>query len=149
MKGFSLMLENSLTPTPPIRHRLRAILIPIAFVAFIGIMAALLNSRYNRVFGLSFVTWLARYEGFHIAAHFAIFAALVFMIWGIFRSDRYKPVVWTFVLLGTLAIEVTQIMSRRQDITLAVLESSAFDLIVNMFAAMCAMLIVRAFRRNS
>lgn len=138
------MLDNTMTPPP--RQRLRAILIPIAFVAFIGIMAALLNSRYNRVFGLSFVTWLARYEGFHIAAHFVIFSALVFMIWGIFRSDLYKPVAWSFVLLGTLAIEITQIVSRHQGPTLAVFESAAFDLIVNMFAAMCAMLIIRLFR---
>jgi hypothetical protein len=127
----------------PARSRLRAALLPIVFVLIIGVCAGLLNTRYRNSFGLSIITFLAHYEIFHILAHLAIFSTLVIMVWRIVRTQRYKPFAWGFVMVGTLAIEVTQIVTRHQSLTVPVVSASLFDLGVNIVGALSAMIFLR------
>jgi hypothetical protein len=95
-----------------------------AFLGVVLVFAALLATR-EAFWWFAPVRWLSRYQIFHIAAHFSIFAGIVALY-----GPRKPGVVW-LVLGGGILIEVVQFVAGGRPWTMSTVLDSVFDLAVD------------------
>jgi hypothetical protein len=124
----------------------RGLIWPISFLLFIGVMAALINGWPG---GMPIIGWLARYEIFHIVAHFLIFGSVAVMIGMALRGRRFALVVWAFVLIGTALIEGVQAMTLQVHVAPRVIAAgSTYDLMINASGALAGIIAVKALKAS-
>jgi len=114
------------------------------FLLLVGVMAGLLNSA---VFASSpmirVLHWLAQTEVVHIIAHLVIFGLLAVMVgWALPRRHRWGAIL-TAGLLGTLLIEVTQIVTSNQPFSELLIIASVYDLGVNLVGVTFGLVVLR------
>jgi hypothetical protein len=96
----------------------------VAFLGVVLVFAGLL-ATHEAFWWLTPVRWLSRYQIFHIAAHFTIFAGVVALY-----GPRKPGVVW-LVLGGGVLIELVQFVAGGRSWAVPTLFDSVFDLAVD------------------
>jgi hypothetical protein len=96
--------------------------LPFIFLADLIVLAALLAGD-AAIWWLFPIEWLGRFELFHVAAHFAIFAGVAWL----YPAQGRGVWLWLLVLIGGGLIEVAQLTTIRS-LNAALLFDSAFDL---------------------
>lgn len=130
---------RNLLQTQTLRHLLG--IAAVAFLVFVGVMAALLNTRaLSDQFVLSALLWLGEFELFHLVMHILIFV-LVTLAVGLWR-ERNLWLIVAALLGGTLLIEGSQVLSRGYTIDIFVLAAAFYDLVVNSIGALIGWLIL-------
>jgi hypothetical protein len=82
---------------------------------------------------------------FHLAAHFTIFAGVVF----IFPQENDSLRLWGIVLSGSILIELVQIGAGGLSLTRSLLRDSLFDIVVDVAGALgCWLLLAQRRHRR-
>jgi hypothetical protein len=135
---------------------LRKLLARIIIVAIVTI-AALVNVRQSSATGrewtgywwLRRLRWIVRSEVIRTVGHLMVFGTVALLLgpWGRNKQRGSQKLVWWHVIIGGVAIESGQIATRKPNLSLSLIRSTLFDLVINALGALLGLFLLRFLKK--